>query len=234
MSEELFARRRAKINQITEHMKKNDKVVTDAEINRIRLNAVSHAIGASPVWSNKTVSIKDNELSAEAEKSLLEEMNKAKNDLKTTMYSTGIHRFNTRGIIINDMQDEKEEQNTSDNLSVSEHAKSSYQQYKLSKQQMEEDNKIVNRHVAYHIHNTTEENQIGNETFKKMIDSTEHIRIDSQKDYLLEQHEQMYKTKEYQDIVKRRKNISMCKGTDKSLSENETNILCSILDADQQ
>ncbi len=131
-----------------------------------------------------------------------------------------------------DSEPDAEQQNTS-NLSLKEHAQTSYQQYKLKQQQIEEDNKIVNRHVAHHIHNTTQETPINTETFKKMIDSTEHVRIDSQRDYLLQQHENMYQSSEYQDIIKRRKNISLCRGTDKQLSENETAVLSSIIESDK-
>lgn len=233
MAEELFARRRSKVEQITNHVKKHGMPSSDRDINKIRLNAASHAIGANPTWSNKTVSIKDNELSAESERALINDMTETKNKLKETIYSNNLHRFNTRGIIVNlDSEPDAEQQSTS-NLSLKEHAQTSYQQYKLKQQQIEEDNKIVNRHVAHHIHNTTQETPINTETFKKMIDSTEHVRIDSQRDYLLQQHENMYQSSEYQDIIKRRKNISLCRGTDKQLSENETAVLSSIIESDK-
>jgi hypothetical protein len=231
MSEELLARRRVKVEQITNHVKKHGMPSSDRDINKIRLNAASHAIGVNPVWSNKTVSIKDNDLSAEAEKSLIQDMEKAKSDLKRTIHSNGLHRFNTRGIIINSVDEEEnvDPPNTS-NLSLKEHVQTTYQRHKLKQQQIEEDNRIVNRHVAYHIHNTTPESQINNETFKKMIDSTDYVHITSQREYLLEKHEDMYRSQEYQDIIKRRKNISLCKGTDKQLSENETNVLSDIIE----
>jgi len=235
MSEELFARRRSKVEQITNHVKKHGMPSSDRDINKIRLNAASHAVGANPVWSNKTVSIKDNDLSAEAEKSLIQDMEKAKNDLKRTIHSNNLHRFNTRGIIINSVDEEENvDQPKTSNLSLEEHVKTSYQQHKLKQQQIEEDNRMVNKHVAYHIHNTTPESQISTETFKKMIDSTDHIHIDSQREYLLKQHEGMYRTQEYQDIIRRRKNISLCKGTDKQLSESETNVLSSIIEDNKE
>jgi hypothetical protein len=230
MAEELFARRRSRVNQITEHVKKHNMPSSDRDVNRIRLNAVSHELGVNPAWS-KMVAMKDNELSVEAEKKLVDEMKKTKDDLKKTIQSNGLHRFNTRGIIINSIDEEKvDDQPNTSNLGLKEHAQTSYQQHKIKQQIIEEENKMVNRHVAHHIHNTTQENPIGTETFRKMIDSTEHVRIDSQKEYLLRQHESMYQSKEYQDVIKRRKNISLCKGVDKNLSENETVALSSIIE----
>lgn len=233
MAEELFARRRSRVDQITNHVIKNGMPSSDRDINKIRLNAASHAVGVNPNWSNKTVSIKDNDLSAESERALKKEMDEAKNALRTTMYSNGMHRFQTRGIIINPVDEDEPTQTNSSNLSLHEHAQTSYQQHKLKQQQIEEDNKMVNRHVAYHIHNTTQESPASNEAFKQMLESTEHTRIDSQKEYLIKQHEGMYQSSEYQDIIKRRKNISLCKGTNGQLTENETKALSSIIESEK-
>ena len=225
MAEELLASRRKRNDQIRNHMEYKGINISDHHINKIRLNSMSHSYGVNPTWDNKKVSIRDNELSAKAEKELLEDTLRTKRELRSTMASNGMLKFNK--VTAFATTDVEENPPTTQGTTIQQIAQNSYRKLKEQQARDAEVNIQINRLTAHQIHNTTKESSIGNETFNEMINCNVDGYIESHKDHLEKGHKIMYCTNEYQQIVNRRKGIQLCEDT--AYSENDDRTVTSVL-----
>lgn len=218
--DELILARRQKEKKLADYYESKGIKYDDRKINQTRLNAVNHVLGVSPVWNEgKRAIIRDNDLSSEEEKKHLNDIRISKIELKTTINSSGLSRMNTRGEFMGVEEDEPAPvipmRGTVQDIAMLHKKLNEQRQNKII-----EDNKKINRLTAHQLFVHAPETPESIEVFKELRDSDVDSRIDVN-EYLREGHERMYKSKLYNDIVKRRKDISLCKGATGSLTDTQ-------------
>jgi len=233
MAEYLLAKRRQQEKQIKDIWDSKGVVYNDRMVNRGRLNLLSHELGIKPTWNTLSAKLKDNDLSKKDEKELLEDIANTKKELKDTMTKHNLLRFDKTVVILESEQDRPPSPEVELRGTVQEVAMMRKKQNEEKQARQSEDNKVTNRFIAHQIINTARETPVQNEVFKEMLNCDAGRIIESQKDYLEEGHKDMYRSDEYQKIVRRRKNIKLCKDSTKQLSESERKAAETMIELDK-
>ncbi len=233
MAEYLLVKRRQQEKQIKDIWDSKGVKYNDKMINRGRLNLLSHELGIKPTWSTLSATLKDNDLSKKDEKELLEDISKTRKELKTTMEKNNLLRFDKTVVVLESEHDRPPSPEVELRGTVQEVAMMRKKQNEEKQMRQSEDNKVTNRFIAHQIINTAKETPTCNEVFKEMLDSDVGSIIESQRDYLEEGHKDMYRSDEYQKIIRRRKNIKLCKDSTKELSESERKAAETMIELDK-
>lgn len=231
MAELLFAQRKARTKQIRDHLISKGMDASDRKVNEIRLNATGHASGINPVWAPKSITLKDNDLSAEAEKELVDTLKKNDSELRRTMTVNGMMRFTSETDFMR-VDEPVVEKLT--NTNVMQLARDNYRRLQEQQQMEAEGNRKINRLVANHMFNIAKETPISKQTCDEMNNSDVDIKIGSQREYLQQGHGQMYQSSEYQEVLKRRKDIKLCEEDEGVLSESAKKTAENLLKFDSQ
>jgi hypothetical protein len=234
MSDELFRRRRLNEQKITERLKANGMPSDDRSVSRARLGIVSTTLGCKPTWENYTCTVQDNEFSEAARRELSIEIKRTKAELQASIANSG-ELLVGKGKFGVFMDCEKEVVAPVENaeLSSAERVKLNYEKRRQQQQQQVQENTILNRQMAKHLYQTTEQTELNVETCKDMQNCSE-AGVENQANYLAAGHNRMYQSAEYQSILRRRKDIKLCKSSQGTISESAQRTVSDLLEFDKK
>lgn len=238
MADDLIRRRRAADQKIIEGMKKNGIPVNDRSLARIRMDITGSKMNIVPKTVMFERELKTNDLPRDTEIRRFNEIQHVRAELKQSIETSGEQQISRKqGVgkypIIMQVEDDPPPQEDYSNLSPEEYAKLSYDKRRERQKQNLENNKIFNRKIADHIYNTTSFTDLNAETHKDMQNCNDGVQINSSHEHLQRGHDRMYQTVDYQTIVKRRKDIKLCKSATGSLSESAQRTMNDLLEYDR-
>lgn len=237
MADELLRRRKQINNDIEKRLKSEKRNYTDRDIEKIRLKYANDCIGPTQ-WTRYTTAIETNDLTPAQQSTLKRDITSTKVELKKTIDESGnskIARKPGQGkypviLAAADDDDLPKNMQIDKNMPLAKQAQLNYQYRVMQQRQAAADNRLFNKYISHHIHGTTTESRLQEETFNEMCESSVDGRIESQQDYLREGHAKLHESNEYQQIIARRKNIVLCKDTEGSLNDAEQRKISDLID----
>lgn len=238
MADELFRRRRLSEQKITERLKANNLPCDARTISKSRLGIVSTTLGLRPTWENYNCEVQDNEFSESARRSLHSEISRTKSELQTSIEQSGeslVSRQQNKGKFGVFMDSEPDQVAQPDNgeLTSAERVRLNYEKRRRQQQQQQQENTITNRQIAKHLYQTTEQTELNSETYKDMQNCSE-AGVENQANYLTAGHNRMHQSAEYQAILRRRKDIKLCKSSQGIISESAQRTVSDLIEFDRK
>lgn len=235
MADELLRRRKQSDIAIAEQLKLKGMTASARDVSKTRLGIAGNNVGSRPQWINPTCALQTNEFSAESQQELTRKIRHEKAILRGEINTSGEQLVGKGkyGVFLTGEDTSEVEKVDTSTMTSEQQARMAHEKRRACQKQILEDNKVTNRYLANHIYNTTEQNTFSTETHREMQDCTTDGRIESQQDVLKKGHDKMYKSAEYQTVLKRRKDIKLCKDAEGSLSESAQRTVGDLLEFDK-